>query len=82
MRQLALQPGALHALAVPEEVGIVAVRHVSRHMIAAVAAEAAVLQAHVVVVQRDNANWPGGEGVPVAPELRRSVVRQLESGLV
>ena len=52
-------------------------------MVAAVGAETPVLDADVVVVDRDHPHRADREGVPVAPEaFRRPVVGQVEAGLV
>src|SRR5262249_55961251 len=77
-----LQPGALEAAAVATDVRVVAALRISRYVIAPVAAERAVLQADVVVVDGQDPHRPDGERVPVAGELRRPVAGQLEPGLI
>jgi hypothetical protein len=49
---------------------------------APVAAERAVLETDVVVVDGQDAHRPGGERIPVGSELRRPVAGQLEPGLI
>src|SRR6266851_2397254 len=80
--QLCIQPPALHPAAVAADIGIEAARAVARHVVPAQAAESAVLQADIIIIERNKSHGADRERIPVAAERRCSVARQVESGLV
>src|SRR5580658_160704 len=77
--QYPLQPRALPSMAVPADIRIDTTGVVPRHVVTAIRAEPAVLQAYVVVVQRHDQRRADREGIPVACELRTAVRWQVES---
>src|ERR1700730_3636732 len=73
----------LGAPAVAADVRVGAAARVAGNVVAAVGAEGAVLQADVVVVDRDDPDGSYREGIPVAGEGRLlAIAGEVEAGLV